>query len=394
MIVLCGGAGSGKSHACGQKAIYRCLAEPGTTHLITRKVGRSIRNSCFTLIEQHLREYGLYSGCKVNKQDMEIRFPEPVNSRIIFTGLDDVEKLKSITGVSSIWCEEASEMDRRDFDQLMLRLRGIHKGDYFQIILSFNPVLPASEWLRETFFVNRYPGARVLRSTYKHNPYLDAQYIQVLTDLQNQNHELDMVYRQGKFYRDDTSVVFRNLVIRAENEFPAFDDSYYGLDFGFTNPNALVELCERDAVLYCKQRLYQNHLTAQDLVEKFEKAGIAKHKIMYCDNANPGDIETLKRSGYRAFPQDKRQGSVLAGIRAVNNRTSVILRQGDSDLIREMTMYRWREINGVRQDEPAKVNDHCCDAVRSAYFTHNIRDIMRRIDQKNTASNARAGMRI
>jgi phage terminase large subunit len=85
---------------------------------------------------------------------------------------------------------------------------------------------------------------------------------------------------------------------------------------------------------------------------------------------------------------------VDAGIKALNSKKSVVLRKGDSDLIREMTMYRYREINGVKQEEPVKVNDHCCDAVRSAYFTHNIKDIMRRIDPKNIVSDARSGMRI
>jgi len=276
----------------------------------------------------------------------------------------------------------------------MLRMRGPNKGKYYQLTLSFNPVLPASEWIRETFFVNKYKGARIFRSTYKHNPFLDEQYISVLEDLQNQNHELDMVYRHGKFYRDETSVVFRNLVIRDEKDFPRFDESYYGLDFGFTNPNALIELAEHDGTLYCRQRLYKDRLTADDLAERFEKIGIDKTKIMYCDNANPGDIETLKRKGYRAFPQDKRQGSVLAGIRALNSCKAIVLRKGDSDMIREMQMYRWREINGVRQDEPAKVNDHCPDATRAAYFTHHIRDIMRRVDPNNKAADLRGRIRI
>jgi phage terminase large subunit len=44
-------------------------------------------------------------------------------SDIIFRGLDDVEKIKSVSGVTRIWLEEATEADKKDFDQLDIRLR-------------------------------------------------------------------------------------------------------------------------------------------------------------------------------------------------------------------------------------------------------------------------------
>jgi len=377
-LVLCGGAGSGKSHFCAQKSIYDALAYPGIRILGTRKVARSIKRSNFALVESLIHDYGLTGIVSINRQELDIRFHDPVGSHIMFTGLDDVEKIKSITGISRIWCEEASEMDAADFDQLSLRLRGNHPGGYFQIMLSFNPVLPAAEWIRQRWFVNRFPDSRVMRSTYLHNPHLDPEYITLLENLQTQNTELDRVYRQGLFYRDDSAVVFQNVVVRDETFFPQSGDSYYGLDFGFTNPNALVELLEYDGTLYCRQRLYQSRLTADDLITEFKNINVDRHKIMYCDNANPGDIETLRRAGYRAVAQDKRPGSVLAGIRALNTLPRIVLRKNDTDMISEMNGYRWRETKGITTEEPVKLNDHCPDAIRAAYFTHHVKEIMGR----------------
>jgi len=391
-LVLCGGAGSGKSHFCAQKFIYDALAYPGIRLLGARKVARSIKRSSFALVESLINDYGLSGLVSINRQDLDIRFHDPVGSHIMFTGLDDMEKIKSIVGISRIWCEEASELESSDFDQLSLRLRGNHPGKYFQIMLSFNPVLPAAEWIRERWFANQFCNSKVLRSTHKHNPFLDSEYVDLLESLQSQNKELDHVYRRGRFYRDESMVIFQNVTTKQESLFPQSGDSYYGLDFGYTNPNALVELLEYDGTLYCRQRLYQSRLTADDLITEFKNLSIEQHKIMYCDNANPGDIETLRRAGYRAVPQDKRPGSVLAGIRALNTLPHIVLRCGDTDMIGEMNGYRWRETKGTTTEEPVKLNDHCPDAIRAAYFTHHVREIMGR--GKITSSDLRRRMRI
>ena len=96
---------------------------------------------------------------------------------MIFKGLDDTEKLKSITfpkgELTDIWIEEASEVQEEDFNQLDVRLRG--KGTHKQIVLTFNPV-SVLHWLKLRFFDRRDPRAVVLKSTYKDNNFLDEDY--------------------------------------------------------------------------------------------------------------------------------------------------------------------------------------------------------------------------
>jgi len=92
--------------------------------------------------------WGLDSIFKINKSEMTMTCFN--GSVLLFKGIDDPEKIKSIDGITSIWIEEASELTLEDFTQLDLRLRGITEVAK-QIILSFNPV-SAEHWLKKRFF--------------------------------------------------------------------------------------------------------------------------------------------------------------------------------------------------------------------------------------------------
>ena len=62
----------------------------------------------------------------------------PNGSTFLFKGLDDPERIKSIVDISDVWCEECTELNLEDFEQLTLRVRP--KGDNPQFFCSFNPV--------------------------------------------------------------------------------------------------------------------------------------------------------------------------------------------------------------------------------------------------------------
>ena len=107
-LVLCGGGGSGKSIFAGRKVLERVTSEAGHRWLVCRKVARTLRESCFKQLISQAGEFYPESGMRPNKSDMLITFAN--GSEIIFAGLDDVEKLKSIYNITGIWIEEASEL--------------------------------------------------------------------------------------------------------------------------------------------------------------------------------------------------------------------------------------------------------------------------------------------
>lgn len=181
-LVLMGGGGSGKSIFAGSKIIERCSNEAGHRWLVCRKVAKTLRESCFNQLVGQLNDQMPERVDKINRGDMRIIFRN--GSEIIFAGLDDVEKLKSIYDITGIWIEEASEITEADFNQLDIRLRG-KTICYQQIIITFNPI-SILHWLKRRFFdCENLPAKdrakiRTHRSTYKDNRFLPQENIDVL----------------------------------------------------------------------------------------------------------------------------------------------------------------------------------------------------------------------
>lgn len=195
-LVLKGGGGSGKSIFAGRKLLERCVAERGHRFLVCRKVGKTIRDSCFAQLVGQIREYFPGVDVKINRGDMAISFPA-TKSEILFSGLDDVEKLKSIYNITGIWIEEASELLESDFNQLDIRLRG-ETEHYKQIILSFNPI-NIVHWLKLRFFDAHDDRALTHETTYKDNRFLDADAIATLEGFRDTDEYYYDVYCLGNW---------------------------------------------------------------------------------------------------------------------------------------------------------------------------------------------------
>ena len=85
-MVLMGGGGSGKSHFCAQKIVYRMLADPGIRILVVRKVKNTIKESVFTLLRDIISEWELSPLFKYNMSDYGIMCVN--GSQVITAGLD------------------------------------------------------------------------------------------------------------------------------------------------------------------------------------------------------------------------------------------------------------------------------------------------------------------
>lgn len=194
-LVLKGGGGSGKSIFAGRKVLERCVTEEGSRWLVCRKVAKTLRESCFKQLIGQLSEYYPDAGWKANRGDMLISFAN--GSEIIFAGLDDVEKLKSIYDLAGIWIEEASELLESDFNQLDIRLRGESKWKK-QIIITFNPV-SVTHWLKRRFFDVADPRATVHESTYHDNRFLDQEAIRTLEGFKGVDDYYYRVYALGQW---------------------------------------------------------------------------------------------------------------------------------------------------------------------------------------------------
>lgn len=198
-LILYGGAGSGKSYFIVQRYVYKLLTSKMYNLLVVRKTGKSNRDSTFALFKQIINKWNLREYFKINESDLRIKCLATGNE-VVFEGLDDVEKLKSITfskgELTDVWIEEASETLEPDFNQLDVRLRG--KGTKKQIVISFNPI-DINHWLKKRFFDRKDDNITICHSTYKNNDFLDDDYRKLLESYKDTDPYYYDVYCLGKW---------------------------------------------------------------------------------------------------------------------------------------------------------------------------------------------------
>lgn len=196
-LIFYGGGSSGKSYFIGERIIYDLVHPTRCNYLIVRQTGDTNRKSTFPLLKHVISNWNLSKYFKVNESDMRIKCLLTGNE-IAFAGLDDVEKIKSITfengELTKIWIEEATECKEEDINQLKVRLRGGKSKK--QMILSFNPI-NIQHWIKRHFIDSKL--ATVCFSTYKDNKFLTDDDRKALEDLQFTDEYTYRVYCLGEW---------------------------------------------------------------------------------------------------------------------------------------------------------------------------------------------------
>jgi len=360
-LVLYGGAGSGKSVFAAQKILVRLLTEKTHRFLVVRKVARTLRFSIFSLFQDIIAQWNLTPLFKVNKSDMTISCIN--GNQILFVGLDDVEKLKSIAGITGIWIEETSELEQKDFQQLDLRLRGPTQY-YKQIILTFNPI-SALHWLKKTFFDFPRDNATIVKSTYLDNRFIDKEYAKVLEDLKNQDATYYKIYALGE-WGVLSNLIYTNYVVEdIPLDESRYNSIYYGLDFGYNDPSALLKVAFKDNEIYILDEIYERHLTNTQLIELC-KNKVNKRYMITADSAEPDRIEEFRKARFRIQACTKGKDSVNFGIDWIK-RHKIYIHPSCVNTIKEIQTYKYREDkNGNVLDEPIDMNNHAMDSLRYA----------------------------
>ena len=174
-VVVYGGASSGKSYAVHQLEVMNIMEEGKGNTLIIRKHGSDIRESCYQLCLNILDDWGIKHLFDIRYSNDQRKITCKHTGRsIIFKGLDDSEKLKSIVGIRRIVIEEANQTEFTDFKELNRRARGI---DGIQILLILNPV-SENHWIKKQLCDYDSPfrsSTTVLKFTYKDNCNLAGQ---------------------------------------------------------------------------------------------------------------------------------------------------------------------------------------------------------------------------
>lgn len=369
--VAWGGAGSGKSHIVARKILYRLLKEQDVAHnfLVIRKVDRTIKRSVFTLVRNIISRWKLTSEFNVNLADKTITY-KPNGSQIMFSGLDDVEKLKSIEGVTSIWCEEATELTQQDFEQLDLRLRGDH-GCLKQIILTLNPI-SEQHWIKKIFFDEPMEGVFTLHTTYLDNAFIDAEYKMVMENKRQTNPRYFNIYALGNWGTAE-GLIFPSVTQRLiREEEIAKLDCVQGLDFGYTNdPTAFSQsyVDFPNKKIYVYDGFYEKGMSNAKIADTIKVMKAHRHKTV-ADSSEPKSIDYIRTKDVKIEGAAKGPDSVSAGIDFLSE-FEIIVNAHLVEFMTEFNNYSWAlDRNGKATNKPVDDFNHFIDSLRYSLESH------------------------
>ena len=362
--VYYGSAGSGKSHFVFQKIVVKALNKKRKV-LVIRRYGNSNLNSTFQMTLDTLSKFKMLSLCNVNKSTLTITLPN--GSVFIFSGCDDAEKLKSITGITDIVVEEATELTVDDVDQLDLRLRA--KRDNLQMFFMFNPV-SKTNWVYKRWFADGVTVGEdtfVLKTTYLDNAFLPQSYIETLEQMRVNNPTYYRIYALGEFCSLD-KLVFENWIMRDFDHSKIDGQLAIGIDFGFTNDLCTIVssvIDEQNKKIYVFDAWGDKGITNQVLAEILRHKGYSK-SVIIADSAEPKSIEELKRAGIRRIKgSQKGADSILYGIQTLQ-QYQIVVNPKCKGLIEEFQNYSWQKdkLTNEYVNKPVDKYNHYIDALR------------------------------
>ncbi|MCY9513303.1 PBSX family phage terminase large subunit [Paenibacillus apiarius] len=367
-----GGSSSGKSYSLAQRTVLDVMK--GRNYLIVRNVQNTIRRSCFNEIMKAISSFKLSEYFQVNKSELVITCTLN-NKQILFAGLDDPEKIKSITPIdgviTDVWVEEATECDYKAVKQLDKRLRGRSKFKK-RLTLSFNPILQ-DHWLYTEYFgiwddskqFIAKDDVSILKTTYKDNRFLTQDDIDALENETDQYYY--EVYTLGN-WGVLGAVIFKNWRVEDLSEVKkTFDKIRHGLDFGFADdPNALADIHydKSRKRLFIFGEEYAADLTNDEIAEMVKPH--VGFRVVTCDSSEPKTIKELQLRKINAIGAKKGPGSVEAGIRFLQG-LEIIICTSCPNVKMEFSKYKWREDkNGNVLPVPIDKDNHLIDAIRYA----------------------------
>lgn len=374
--IFFGGSSSGKSFFIAQRIVLDIM-QGNRNYLICRNVASTIKKSVFNEIIKAIIFFQQKEKFIINKSDLFITYI-PNQQQILFCGLDDTEKIKSITPIkgviTDIFVEEATECEYQAIKQLEKRLRGQSKVKK-RIILAFNPILK-THWLFNEYFQNWQDNKKVLveddllivKSTYKDNEFLTDDDRKALEN--EKDPYFYNVYSLGNWGILGI-VIYKNWKMEYLSETKNnFDNLRIGLDFGYSSdPSALVitHYDKKNKKIYIFDEVYAVELDNEEL------ANIIKSKIdkkpIFCDSGEPKSISELKKYGVYAIGAKKGPDSVDYGIKFLQKH-EIIIDIKCQNFKNEISQYKWKEDKmGNPLPIPVDKMNHLLDALRYAYST-------------------------
>ena len=169
-LLEAGGRGSGKSSFLSIELLLQLLKHPACHAVVLRKVASTLRTSVYAQLLWAIGALGLtdYFRCSLSPLECEYL---PTGQKILFFGMDDAGKLKSLKMprgyIGIAWFEELDQFDR---EEVRSAEQSLFRGGEFSLSLkSFNPPGSEKHWVNR-YFLEEKVGKIAHKSTYLELP--------------------------------------------------------------------------------------------------------------------------------------------------------------------------------------------------------------------------------
>jgi PBSX family phage terminase large subunit len=378
-VVSKGGRASTKSSWISVELVLLILKDPQIHACVFRKYGNTLRTTVYAQIVWAIAQLGLTRKFRCTVSPMECVYI-PTGQKIMFFGMDDPGKVKSIKvpfgyiGVD--WFEELDQFDGpeqiRNVEQSTLR-----GGPFSMTFKSYNPPAMARNWANR-YALEEKPGKLVHHSTYLTTPpewlgprfLADAEHLKATNPTAYRHEYLGEVVGSG-------TQVFANLQLRdiPDEEISQFDRITNGVDWGWYPDPWAWNRMHYDAArrtLYLFSELTRHRTSNQDTAALLMER-IPQDELVIADSAEEKSVSDYKAFGLNCRASEKGPGSVAYSMKWLQSLATIVIDPGRCpDTAREFTEYEYErdpKTNEVLEGYPDVANHHI-DAVR--YGTNRI----------------------
>ena len=393
--LLHGGRGSTKSSVIGLLVIVVVLTNPNTHALCMRKIANTVQKSVRAQIDWWIYRLGLQQFFIIPKVYGNPIIFKPTGQQIIFAGLDDPHKIKSIKVpfgyIAVTWFEEFDQYTEEEVRSvLQSTMRG---GSKFWNFMSFNPPVSKNNWANQYAENARLRSdALVILSTYLDVPrewlgdafFEEAEMLKQLNPRAYEHEYLGIATGTGgdvfenvaaKDMSEEIDVQWdaNGKVLKKLPRVETFDRIYSGIDWGFAvDPFRFIK-CHYDRRKH-DLYIFDEYSTVQKRNEEvFTELFDIQHKadrdiMITADSAEPKSIADFHAYGAKIRGAEKGADSVRYGIQWLQGLHKIYI-----DPVRcpktykEFIGYEYpRDKNGDFLSVYPDKDNHSIDAVRYA----------------------------
>lgn len=391
-----GGRGSTKSSFVGGIAIPLLIIGNPKVHAVCfRKVANTIQNSTFSQVIWGIYQLGLQSLFDIPKRYNTPIIFKPTGQQILFMGLDDPMKVKSIKlpfgYIGVTWFEELDQFsgERELRTVLQSTMRG---GNLFWDFRTFNPPISKNNWANEyADIAETRDNTLVIRNTYLDVPidWLGQAFIDEAEELK----EINYSAYEHEYLGVPTGTggdVFQNVqdmdmekltpitdaygnIVKKIPLWQTFDKIYNGIDWGYAIDPFRFVRCHfdkknLDLYIFCEYNTVRtrNEIVFKDIYENLKICSL--NELVTADSAEPKSVADFR--AYGAFIREAEKGpdSVRYGIKWLQGLRHIYIDKRRCPCTwREFISYEYdTDKDGNFISAYPDENNHSIDAVRYA----------------------------